>query len=392
MKNTTKTLVLFELGFRPFFLGAGAFGAIAMALWILFILAGLEPASSFSARDWHVHEMIFGYAPAVIAGFLLTAIPNWTGRPQIKGGLLAALSGIWLLGRIAVGWSAYFPVFASIVDSAFLVLFGLLLWREILGGSNKRNIPICVIITLFAVANIAFHYFNLNSDPTDLVERMALGVVSLLLLMVGGRITPAFTNNWFRKQGLEPKNVSGVFSQYFDKIALIVAGISVGGWIGMPESKVVGWLFALAFVLNIIRMLRWNGLSTIKEPLVLILHVGQYWLPVWYGLMAMSIVAPGSIDSTSALHALSAGAIGTMTLAVMTRASLGHSGRPLKAGPGAVAIYSFVVIGAAIRVCVQWLPFDYSNVVAFSGLLWGTGFVLFAILWMPLLVRRRVSG
>ena len=392
-ENPTQTIsveyALFDRGFRPFFLGAGLFAAIAMPIWVALFVTGHELPSSFSPRQWHLHEMIFGYVPAVIAGFLLTAVPNWTGRKPIVAMPLMVLSFVWLSGRIAVAFSEISPLGAAIIDSAFLVMFALLMWREILGGNNRRNLPVCVILSLLAFANIAFHFQHLNDNSTDLIERAALGVIAMLLLVIGARITPSFTNNWLRNQGIEPKPQSGSLARNLDRLSFVAAVAAIFGWVKFNDQSIVGWLMGAAAILTFLRMSRWNALKTFKEPLVLVLHIGQMWLPLWLLLMAVSILFPDSLDQASALHALSAGAIGTMTLAVMARASLGHSGRPLKAGAGAVAIYLLVIVGAIIRVIAQWLPFDYANTIATGGVVWSAGFVLFVILWTPLLITRR---
>ena len=388
-QNISVEYALFDRGFRPFFLGAGLFAAIAMPIWVALFVTGHELPSSFSPRQWHLHEMIFGYVPAVIAGFLLTAVPNWTGRKPIVAMPLMVLSLVWLSGRIAVAFSEISPLGAAIIDSAFLVMFALLMWREILGGNNRRNLPVCVILSLLAFANIAFHFQHLNDISTDLIERAALGVIAMLLLVIGARITPSFTNNWLRNQGIEPKPQSGSLARNLDRLSFVAAVVAIFGWVMFNDHIVVGWLLSTAAILTFIRMSRWNALKTFKEPLVLVLHIGQMWLPLWLLLMAAAILFPDSLDQASALHALSAGAIGTMTLAVMTRASLGHSGRPLKAGAGAVAIYLLVIVGALIRVIAQWLPFDYANTIAAGGVFWSAGFVLFVILWTPLLITRR---
>ena len=348
-------LALFERGFRPFFLGAGLFAGLIMPMWVLVLIFDYPVPSSFLPRDWHLHEMVFGFIPAVIAGFLLTAIPNWTGRLPVLGLPLAALWCLWIAGRIAVSFSQISPTGAAVIDCAFLVVFALLVWREVLAGRNYRNAPICLLVTGFAISNIVFHYLNITEGSTYWVERLALGVVAILLALVGGRITPSFTLNWMRKHGLSP--LPSTFG-LFDKIALLAAGTAVIAWILYSEHSVTGWLFVLASFLSFVRTARWRGVLVVSEPLLFVLHLGQFWIPVWFALMALSILVPDAIDETTALHALSVGAVGTMTLAVMTRASLGHAGRPLKAGKGAIIIFSLVILSALVRICTNWLPFD----------------------------------
>ena len=378
--------VIFERGFRPFFLGAGIFAGIVMPLWLLILVSDYSVPSDFSPREWHVHEMVFGYISGVAAGFLLTAIPNWTGRLPVLGWPLALLSGLWVAGRIAVSYSAYSPLGAAITDCAFLVVFAALVWREVLSGKNIRNVPVCLIISLFALANIAFHYFHLIDGSTDMVERSALAIVVILLMLLGGRITPSFTLNWMRKHKMSP--LPPAFGT-FDKVALASGFLAVFAWILYPDQPVTGWLFLLASLMSLVRVARWRGFAVVREPLLFVLHLGQLWIAVWFGLMALAIARPDWISDTTALHALTAGAVGTMTLAVMTRASLGHAGRPLKAGFGAIAIYGFVTFGAIIRICANWLPFDYQTTLSVSGVFWSTGFLLFVILWAPILVTKR---
>jgi uncharacterized protein involved in response to NO len=378
-------LALFERGFRPFFLGAGLFAGLIMPIWVLVLIFDYPVPSNFLPRDWHLHEMVFGFIPAVLAGFLLTAIPNWTGRLPVLGMPLAALWCLWIAGRIAVSFSQFSPLGAAIVDCAFLVVFASLVWREILSGRNYRNAPIGLLVIGFAIANIAFHYLHITEGSTYWVERLALGVVAILLVLVGGRITPSFTLNWMRQHGLTP--LPAAFGP-FDKIALSAAGSAVIAWILYSEHVVSGWLFVLAALLSCVRIARWRGISVITEPLLFVLHLGQFWIPVWFSLMALSILVPDAIDETTALHALSVGAVGTMTLAVMTRASLGHAGRPLKAGKGAITIFALVILAALVRICANWLPFDYMQILMVSGLLWSASFMLFFVLWAPMLTTR----
>ncbi len=378
--------VIFERGFRPFFLGAGLFAGLIMPVWIMVLVLDYSLPSSFLPREWHLHEMIFGYVPAVLAGFLLTAIPNWTGRLPVLGLPLAMLWGLWVAGRIAVTFSSVSPLGAAIIDSAFLVVFSMVVWREVLTGRNNRNIPVCIFVSVFAFSNIAFHYLHLTDVTTYGFERLALAIVAILLVLVGGRITPSFTLNWMRKHELSPLPAAfGVF----DKVALASAGLAVFAWVGYSDHEITGWLFLLAAILSFIRIARWRGLAVIGEPLLFVRHLGQFCFPVWCGLMALSIGMPDVIDKTTALHALSAGAVGTMTLAVMTRASLGHAGRPLKAGNGAITIFVLVIIGALVRILAIWLPFNYLQTVGLAGILWSMGFLLFVILWAPMLVMRK---
>ena len=378
----------FERGFRPFFFGAGLFAAIIMLLWITSLVFDFTIPTSFSPRQWHFHEMVFGYISAVIAGFLLTAIPNWTQRLPVLGMPLALLWALWLAGRIAISYSSGFPLIAAIVDSAFLIIFAALVWREVMAGKNNKNLPICLIVSIFALANIAFHYSYLNDGSTALIERLALGMVAMLLSLLGGRITPSFTLNWMRKHNMLPLPPS--FGN-FDKLSLVLVAAALISWVIYPDHLITGLFFALAGFTSFVRIARWRGYAVIGEPLLFVLHLGQLWISLWLAMMAVTIISPDWMDSTSALHALSVGAVGTMTLAVMTRASLGHAGRPLKAGIGAVSIFILVISAAIVRIVANDLPFDYQNTLSLAGILWVMAFLLFVILWSPMLFSNRQS-
>ena len=379
---------LFERAMRPFFLGAGIYAAIAMPLWVAYLATGLETLSHLPPREWHLHEMWFGYLAAVMGGFLLTAVPNWTGRLPVIGWPLALLSGLWLAGRVAMTVSSLQPALAAIVDAGFLVMLAAMLWREVLAGKNYRNIPVCLLASLFALANVAFHVLWLTEQPTEHPERLASAVAALLLILIGGRIIPSFTSNWMKRQSLSP--LPEPFGR-FDRLAVLISVVSLIAWLFFPYHLASGYLFACAAAINFARLYRWRGGATFAEPLVTVLHVGFLWLPVWFALMALAVLRPDLLAQTTALHALSAGAVGTMTLAMMTRASLGHSGRPLTAGAGAVTLYTLVVIGAALRIIAD-LPFDVPEwTMDLAGSLWSAGFVLFVILWWKILIGPKAA-
>lgn len=377
---------LLERGFRPFFLGAAIFAGLAIPAWILALSAGASLSPYLSARELHVHEMVFGYPSAVIAGFLLTATPNWTGRLPVIGTSLAGLFLLWLAGRIAMVTPLPWQYAAAIVDPLFLIVFAALLWREILAAGNVRNMPICVLVSLIAAANVAFHVLTITGAGTDLPVRGALGLIALMIMLIGGRIVPSFTRNWLVKK--EVTSLPASFAK-FDQIALLSGVIAIGCWITLPASNITGALALLAGALHFIRLLRWRGWTTFSEPLVTILHLGYLWLPVWLLLLSASILGDGILSASTTTHALTTGAIGTMTIAVMSRAILGHSGRPLHAGLGTAAIYALIITGAAVRVVSESLPLDYVNGMALSGAIWSAGFVLFIWIYGPMCLIRR---
>ncbi len=379
--------VLFAEGFRPFFLAAGLHAVCTLPLWLLIFSGVLDPPLEVAPALWHAHEMLFGYLAAVLAGFLLTAVPNWTGRLPISGPRLAGLFLLWLLGRVAQApWDAL-GILSPLLDVLFLVVLAAVIWREILAGRNLRNLPICLLVTAFAAANIGFHLLAMEGDPTGVLHG-GVAVAVLLIALVGGRVVPSFTRNWMAKRGEAklPQPFGG-----FDKACLLVTAAALLLWVLQPLGQAAGWLMLAAGLLQALRLLRWRGWRSVAEPLVLILHLGYAWLPLGLCLLGLAALRPESVALSSGLHALTAGAVGAMTLAIMTRATLGHTGRTLTAGPATQLIYALVLIGAALRVAAPWLPLDQMALLIASGALWSGAFLVFVLVYGPMLLRRRGS-
>lgn len=378
-------LALFSMGFRPFFLLAAVWAALAVPLWVA-AFAGWLPIEHFN-RDWHAHEMVFGYLSGVIAGFLLTAVPNWTGRLPVTGAPLMGLVLLWCAGRAAM----LIPGFAAapIVDSAFLFVFAAVVGREIIAGRNVRNAPVLVLLTVLGSANVLSHLRSVDPDLALLGERIGIAVVATLVALIGGRIVPSFTRNWMAKRKLTPEPAS---PSRFDAVALSVGAIGLGIWAISPELYAAGLALTLAGALHFVRLARWRGWRTTVEPLVLILHLGYFWLALGLCLKGLAILAPSVVPAASGLHAITAGAFGVMTLSVMTRASLGHTGQPLAATPHISAIYVLVNLGALVRVAAPFLAEHYTLLVALSAVLWSGAFAWFAIVYAPLLLRPRQAS
>ena len=374
-------------GFRPFFFGGAAWALIALILWMFALTGSLALPSHFDPLAWHRHEMLFGFVGAIIAGFLLTAIPNWTGRLPIAGIPLASLFGLWLAGRLAVLFSAEIgPLTAATTDSGFFVVLAALAAREVLAAKN-RNLPIVGLVLLFAISNAIDHVAagGLIAD-SELGFRAAIALVILMISLIGGRIIPSFTRNWLSKQGVQ----HGLPTQpgRFDIVAIATTAAAMAGWLGWPSQQLTGAAFLLAAALQTARLARWSGLRTARDPLVIILHVGYAWVPVGLFLLGLSILTP-DMPRSNAIHALTAGAMATMILAVMTRATLGHTGRELRADSGTVAVYALVTVGAVLRVAAPWIPFDYLLMVKVAGGLWAAAFLLFLAFYGPKLVGPR---
>ncbi len=377
---------ILRVGFAPFFLGAGAWSALAVALWLGEITGFPALATAFDPAVWHAHEMLFGFVAAVIAGFLLTAIPNWTGRLPLRGHRLALLFALWALGRAAVGVSELIgPLPAAVLDLAFPVAFCAVVLREILAGSNWRNLPIVGALAVLAASNLVTHLEPLGvAETAGLGLRLGIATVAVLITLVGGRIVPSFTRNWLAKRG--EQRLPRPFGR-LDRLA-ILASVAAGlAWSLAPEAPATGVLALIAAVLGAARLAGWRGQRTLSEPLVWVLHLGYGWLVLGWALLGAAVLAP-LLDPAAALHALTAGTMGTMTLAVMTRASLGHSGRPLHAGAGTTCCYGLVGVAALARVLAPLVPDSMALLFGLSGLAWIGAFGLFVVLYAPLLTGR----
>jgi uncharacterized protein involved in response to NO len=377
-------------GFRPFFLSGAVWAVTVVALWVCALSGAVALPTAFDPLAWHRHEMLFGYLGAVICGFLLTAIPNWTGRLPIAGAPLAALWTLWLAARLALLFSATVgSTLAFVLDVGFFVVLGFVAAREVIAARN-RNLPVVVVILLLAAANAIDHAEALGYvDYGGLGWRGGIGLVLMMVGLIGGRIIPSFTRNWLAKQGA----TTGLPSQpgKFDLGALGVTAVALIAWAAVPDARATAILLLVAGALQVVRLGHWSGLRTIRDPLVFILHVSYAWLPIGLLLLGGSAFLP-AIPASSALHALTAGAMASMTLAVMTRATLGHTGRPLRADGWTVAIYALVTTGAALRVAAPWLPIDYMRAIELAGASWGAAFLLFVLIYGPRLLGPRPDG
>ena len=383
--------VILSAGFRPFFLGSAIWAAIGVPLWLCAYITGLVVPTALPPSIWHAHEMIFGFAAATVAGFLLTAIPNWTGRMPLQGGPLAALVLLWGIGRVAVLSSAAIGApLAAVADLSFPAAFLAAVAREIIAGRNWRNLPVLTALALLLIGNLLVHLDALGvADTAPLGDRLGLITLLLLISLVGGRIIPSFTRNWLAKTC--PVVPPPRAETRFDIAALVVTAIALLGWALAPANPVTSGAVVIAGVATALRLSRWRGQHTIAEPLLLILHIGYGWLA--FGLMLLGV--NGLFDvlpATAALHALTVGAIGTMTLAVMTRATLGHTGRPLGAGPVTKAIYGLISIAAILRVLSPLAGAEIEPALWAAGAAWSGAFGLFALFYGAALVRPRLAS
>ena len=379
-------------GFRPFFLLAALWSAIAVPLWLAAYAHGYAVGGALPAIVWHGHEMVYGYGAAAVAGFLLTAIPNWTGRLPLRGAALGVLAALWLAGRAAVLASgAIGAPLAALVDLSFPAALAAAVARELIAGRNWRNLPMLAGLALLFAGNALVHLQAMDLASTAaLGNRVGIGALLALISLVGGRIVPSFTRNWLaakaRGEGAPPPSIPQAGRFDLACLALTLAGIVA--WVAAPDAVSSGYLEMLAGLAAGARLARWRGLAALREPLLLVLHAGYAWLALGLaglGLNTLFDLAPRGAP----LHALTAGAVGTMTLAVMTRASLGHAGRPLAAGRGTTAIYLLVTLAAALRVAAPLSAGSSLLVTSLAGLAWSSAFALFVLFYGPLLVGKQ---
>lgn len=376
---------LLSYGFRPFFLLGSLWGGLEVLVWLPVLNGDMTIPTAFSARDWHVHELLYGYLSAVVAGFLLTAIPNWTGRLPLQGRPLAFLVLTWLAGRYVItfsdriGWLG-----AMVVDVAFLALMTGAVVREIVAGKNWRNLKIAALLGLLGVSNLGFHLEAHTEGSAVYSTRVGIALVLMLVMVVGGRIIPSFTRNWLLRRG--PGRLPAIFGP-FDTACLVLSGVSLAAWCIAPEATVTGTALIAAAVANAVRLVRWAGDRTLADRLVLVLHVGFAFVPLGFllgGLAAFSIVIP-----SAGIHAWTTGAMGLMTLAVMSRASLGHTGRPLMASPALQMVYLAAMMATITRIGADVVLEWRAPLLIVAAFCWTAAFVGFAVLYAPLLCRSR---
>ncbi len=378
---------LFAQGFRPFFLLAGLWALLSLGVSFGWTMGWIALPSAFGPIRWHVHEMLFGTLAAAMSGFLLTAIPNWTGRMPLQGWPLFGLAVLWLAGRAATAFSASIgPGAVALVDLSFLLVFAAVITREIVAGRNWRNLPPVLAVLVFALCNALSHAAAaglMDSDDAEL--RLAIAVAVGLIVLIGGRIVPSFTRNWLAKRGAR---VMPARFGWLDRAALGLTFPALVVWAVAPGSNLAGGLAGLAAACNLVRLLRWRGRGTWAEPLLWILHVAYLWIPLGLGLIALGVWWPG-LPQAAATHALTAGAIGSMILAVMSRTTLGHTGRPLTAGASLTIAYVLVILAAMARVAAPFAEAMEVILLTIAAIAWCCGFAVFLGVCGPMLLTRR---
>lgn len=379
---------ILSYGFRPFFLFGAIWAALAMALWVLMLAGYAVLPTAFDPISWHAHEFLFGYLGAVLAGFLLTAVPNWTGRLPIVGWPLAGLVALWLAGRAVVAVSALFPwQLVLMVDLAFPLTLAAVLAREIVAGRNWKNLAVLGLVLGFALANALFHLDAAHGGypAIGFGLRLGLAVAVMLISLIGGRIVPSFTRNWLAQR--HSPALPTPFSR-FDSGVLLLTFVSLLVWVIWPDRLATAAVCTLAAVAQACRLSRWSGIHTRSEALVWVLHVGYAFVPLGFLAAALGVMLPGL--RPAAQHVWMAGAVGLMTLAVMTRASLGHAGRPLHATRPITALYIALILAVVARFAAGGFP-GQIWMLHLAAYAWIAAFGGFAILYWPILARQRPS-
>lgn len=361
--------LLLAAGHRPFFLLAALYATAGIAFW----LASLNGLIDLPA-SWHGHEMIFGFGTASLSGFMMAAVPKWTNSRPTQGAPLAILITLWLLGRAAV-----FSDSLAWLDLLHLPFLAFLVGQMIFRARNKRNYVVPVMVLLLALINGLFHF-----GDASLALRAAATLMTGFIALIGGRVVPAFTQNALRMA--TSQEISCTTPPWTERLVLPLVFLVAGLDLLMPETPYSGAAALVTAAVLLVRMSGWQTMKTLTIPLVWILHVGFLWLPLGFALKGLGDL--GLLDdTTAAMHAMSAGAIGVMVLAMGSRAALGHSGRPLHATPMTVVTYFLVIAAVILRVFV---PLDWA--IPAAGILWTTGWGLFSIVYWPVLAKPRIDG
>lgn len=383
-------LALFAYGFRPFFLAAGLHAIILLALWLHVLHSGHWPDSLGLPANWHGHEMLFGFAGAAITGFLLTAVPNWTGKRGFAGGKLVALTLLWLAGRLALNPIAPLaPLPGALIDLVFFPALGVMVLPSIIRARNRRNYVMLLLLLLLTAASALYHLDRLGWMPGIWAtgQLLSINMVLIMVALIGGRIVPSFTSSALKRLG---RNATIPAFGWLDRLALgTLLALTLTDML-QPHGWLPGTLALVAGLAHGLRLARWQGWKGADQPILLILHVAYGWIPLGLFLKAAWLLT-GSAIGQSWIHALTAGAFATMILAVMSRAALGHTGREIIAAEATVAAYLLLTLGALIRVLAPILP-DMMIAYRIAGTAWIGAFILFLIIYAPILVSRRADG
>ena len=381
--------VFLALGFRPFYLLAAIFAALALPLWIASYAGWLQWGGYLQGTNWHSHEMIFGFAPAVMAGFLLTAARNWTGQPTPTGAKLGMLASLWIMARVAAVTGP--ALVAAMLDAAFLPALGVVIALPIWRSRNVRNFKILLVLSLLTAANVAYHLSYLNWWPAEVMPlaiTAALDVITILMAIIGGRVIPAFTAN--AVAAAQPRHIKSVEVAALGSLVLILTADILAYWRALaPQVWVI--LLVTAAVAHGIRLVLWQPQRTIHNMLLCMLPLAYVWIPVSLALRAT--VQVWGISAAAPTHALTIGAISSLMLAMMTRSALGHTGRNLSAGWAETSAFLLLQLAAVVRVGATFIPAPYYRDAVFTAcILWLLAFTAFLLRYWAILTRPRIDG
>ena len=384
---------MWALGLRPFYLLAAIFALLAIPLWIASYVGLLHWGGYLPGPAWHSHEMVFGFAAAVICGFLLTAVRNWTGQPTLSGTALAALAALWVMARLTALTGP--AALAAIIDSAFLPALAIAIAIPIRRSRNVRNYKILLVLAGLSAVNVLYHLSFLGVLPGEISQlaiRVALDIITLLMAIVAGRVIPAFTGNAVPEA--HPRHNKSIEFVALGSLLLILAGDITGHWFSLGYSLAgagLGMLLALAAAAHGIRLFLWQPQRTIHNPLLWMLPVAYSWIPI--SLTLRAVEQASGAPAAAAVHALTLGAISSLMLAMMARSALGHTGRELKASWIEISAFLLIQLAAIIRVAATLIPpLYYRDAVIVSGTLWTLAFALFLSRYWGFLTRPRIDG
>ncbi len=375
---------LFNLGFRPFYLLAALLAAAGLPLWIAQFYGVLPTLGDIPGLVWHAHEMVFGFAIAVIAGFLFTAVRTWTGLPTPTGRALAALAGVWIAGRITMITGP--SLVAAVADIAFLPLVAWCLWLPLHRARNRNRLFVALLLAM-ALLNVAFHLSAagvLRSSPLAFVEA-ALGFVLLIVTIMAGRVVPMFTRNAVRSAKLRSV-------RHLDATAIVAFAGTWAAWVLGAPDPVVGVAALFAAGAHAVRLWTWDPAATRGRPILWILHLSYAWIPVGFLLLASALFGLAGTRAL-ALHAFVVGAMGGMIIGMITRTARGHTGMALDVGRAETASFVLLHVGAVVRVFVPLLlPSAYGWAIVMSAICWSLAFAIYVVVYWPLLSRARIDG
>lgn len=373
-----------RLGFRPFYLGAAVFGALAVPLWLALLLGRISLDLSVAPLLWHAHEMLFGFAAAVIVGFLLTAGKAWTGLATPRGAFLGVLVGLWLAARIAAIVGPY--ALYAVLDLMLLPVVAAVLIDVLMRARSRRNLALAGILILLALTNLCFHLAVLGMIDMSPMRALhaALALIVMIECVMAGRVLPAFTN------GVTP-GLNLKVRPRLEQVTLALTALALLSWVVDAPVSFTAVAFGLAAAAHLLRQWSWQPRVTRKRPILWVLHAAYLWLPVGFVLLALAQF--GWVSVSAGVHALAVGATGGLIIGMITRTARGHTGRPLQASKAEVLAYVLVMVAAFIRVVMPLLaPQWFVQSLLAAALAWSAAFGIYLVIYTPWLLSTRLDG